>query len=179
MRALPSSEYFKLIYLNMNTPKLLLLLLSLIALFLAGPVSDLFAIRTGEPLPEVVLPSLDGGYISLSNLEGRVIVLNFWAAWCAPCSKEIGALNGLARVYKNDIAVIGITNDDPRTIRDFIRLQPIAYPVLLDSQSNIHKRFEVLEIPATFIVDRGGVLRKKYSGPVDIGELGAVIESLL
>jgi len=160
----------------MNTRKSLLFLsFALIFLCLAA---DSLALEAGDPLPEVVLRSLSGEYTSVSFFKGRIIIINFWATWCPPCKKEIAVLNDIARAYRKDVAVFGLSNEDPITIRNFTRLQPVEYPVLLDGESNIHKRFGVLQIPATFIVDRAGVVRKKHSGPLDFTEIRKTIESL-
>ncbi len=126
----------------------------------------------GERAAEFNLPSSDGKTLKLSDLEGKVVVLDFWATWCPPCRKEIPGFVDLQTKYKDrDVVVVGISVDqswDP--IRPFMTSYRMNYPVVLGNQDLV-KQYNVLEgIPTTFVLDRDGIIRARHVGyrPPDV-----------
>jgi cytochrome c biogenesis protein CcmG/thiol:disulfide interchange protein DsbE len=153
---------------------LLVLCLAVVLIALARPS---LALEAGQPLPDIVLRSVDGGYISLSSFKGKIVVINFWATWSPPCRNEVLVLNAIARQYRN-VEIFAITNEGAQAVRDFMRQQSINYTVLLDSESSVYRRLGISQIPVTFLVDKTGTVKKKYSGPVDLADLKTAIDGL-
>jgi peroxiredoxin len=95
----------------------------------------------------------------LSDLRGHVVIVNFWAIWCPPCRKEIPDLENLYRRFAGQgLVVLGISDEEAPKIDDFLKIHPIAYPVLLDSDRVVNRLFSIHGIPKSFVYDRSGKL---------------------
>lgn len=107
---------------------------------------------------------LDGKVWTADELEGRVVLLDFWATWCAPCLAELPNLRQLAKRHpSDDLVILGITLDtlDRRRLRSFLRRHDITWPQVHQPQGvdgEIARRFNVEAVPSTFLVDRAGRL---------------------
>ena len=124
-----------------------------------------------QPAPDFTLTSLDGERYTLSKLRGKVVLVNFWATWCAPCRQEIPDLSRLHTRYKDrDFMVLGISMDEisPKKIQKFARNYKISYPVLHGPQSELGKISKsyggIQAIPTTFLIDKQGNIRARYIG---------------
>lgn len=128
--------------------------------------------------PDFTLVSLEGDRITLSDLRGSVILLNFWATWCGPCIMEIPDLNRLQEKYQDKgLEVIGITltSGSPEIISIFAEDQGMNYKVLTDimgSETEIVTNMygqatgaPITGVPTSFIIDRDGYIVKTYIGP--------------
>tara|TARA_Y100001968_G_C19220300_1_gene649382 strand:+ start:239 stop:826 length:588 start_codon:yes stop_codon:yes gene_type:complete len=128
--------------------------------------------------PDFTLADLEGNKISLNQLKGKVILLNFWGTWCGPCRKEIPDFIKLVDKYKDDgLEIVGITltSGPPKNIDAFAKNWGINYTLLTDIEGNetqvvtsIYGRAigrPITGIPTTFLIDRDGIIRKKYVGP--------------
>jgi thiol-disulfide isomerase/thioredoxin len=124
----------------------------------------------GQPAPAYRTVSLAGDSVSLSQKRGRVILLNVWATWCHPCRDEIPILQGLHERYATrGLDLIGVSVDahgEEDTIREFARDFKMTYPVWLDPDERVQSTFLAIGVPATFLIDRQGVLRWRHVGPV-------------
>lgn len=109
-------------------------------------------IRVGGVIPSFSLPSLDGGTFESSNLEGQVVILNFWATWCGPCVREIPTLKSFSG--NDSVAVVSIALDDEgtRVVRPFVERYGIDYPVLMGDGA-LFDRFNGYAIPYTLVLD--------------------------
>ena len=121
------------------------------------------AVKSGErpqaPGSAVRLPTLDGStQRSLSQLRGRVVVLNFWASWCGPCEAEAPVLERAQQQLARDGGtVLGVTyKDDADASRDFIRRYKITYPSLRDDKLALAPKFGTTKLPETFVLDKDG-----------------------
>jgi len=108
--------------------------------------------------------------LSLEDLRGQVVLLNFWATWCAPCRHETPFLQQLYldRSSKG-LEIVGVsmdTRDAWDDVADFVEEYGVTYPILVDPQMRGMDAYRVLGLPATFLVDREGVLRWMRFGPV-------------
>jgi peroxiredoxin len=117
--------------------------------------------------PAFELPDLAGGKVKLSDLKGKVVVLDFWATWCGPCIKEIP---DYAEFWKKNrprgVEVVGVVCDsgEPDEIQDFVREYRIPYRQLLGDEE-VQAAFGALQgFPTTFVIDGQGVIRKKMLG---------------
>lgn len=141
--------------------------------------------RAGEiaiPAPDVRFRTLEGDSVSLSDYRGRVVVLNFWGTWCPPCRREIPHLVDLHdAIESRGGTVIGIAVDSgtPQDIRDFARDFGVDYPVWISTTPVVVDRFPVMGFPTTLLIDRGGVVRKKFLGPQTEQRLLEELEGLL
>lgn len=139
-----------------------------------------------SPLPGTAaaafeLETLDGESLRLSDLRGKVVVLNFWASWCLACEAEHPYLVEAQREYaNNDVQLIGIVYQDSRAnaIR-YTRRMGGTWPNLMDSGSRVAIEYGVYGVPETFFIDRDGVIAFKQIGPVNRNILGAWIPKLL
>lgn len=112
----------------------------------------------GVKVPAMVLTDLDGSEISLSQLRGKRVVLNFWATWCPPCKKEIPHLIQLQDEYENDVVIIGISHEATEIQKPFAEEHGINY-VLGTVEDLPEPFFSVHSIPTTFFIDRNGVIQ--------------------
>jgi thiol-disulfide isomerase/thioredoxin len=124
--------------------------------------------RPAEPTAALDLELLDltGQPVRLHNLRGRVVLLNFWATWCAPCREEMPALETLAREFgPRGLAVVGVNFKEPKPqVQAFMRDNGLGFPTLLDVEGEVAKRYQVFALPVTFVVDRRGMLAGSVLG---------------
>lgn len=117
------------------------------------------------PAPDFLLATLDGTPVSLRDYSGKVLILDFWASWCAPCKREIPDFIDLQRAYGGDgLQVVGIALDDEEPIRDFAAKAGINYPVLIGNQHVANLYGGIIGIPTTFIIDARGTIVARYEG---------------
>ena len=103
------------------------------------------------------LLDLSGKAWTLKDLEGKVVMLNFWATWCSPCRKEMPDLEMLYKQFEREgVIILGVSDDDPDKVREFVQKQGTTYPVLLDPGSKVNHLFHIEGIPKTFVYDRTG-----------------------
>lgn len=142
-------------------------------------------VAIGAPLPEYRSVSLAGDSVSLSQLRGKVVVLNVWATWCHPCRREIPELVAIDSQYRSrGLETIGVsvdTDGSDDAIRDFMKEFAMRYPVWRDPDERISAQYLIVGVPATFLVDREGILRWRLTGPIAPGDttLRAAIERAL
>ena len=128
--------------------------------------------------PDFSLADLDGNTVTLEQMRGRVVLLNFWGTWCGPCRKEIPDFINLMKKYNQDgLEIIGVTltSGPPENIKAFADKWGINYKLLTDIKGNETQTVTALYgqatgkritgIPTTFIIDREGIIQKRYVGP--------------
>jgi peroxiredoxin len=127
----------------------------------------------------------DGAAVSLEDFADKLVVLNFWATWCTPCTVEMPSLEGLWREYgRHGLVVIGVSVDRgaPRAVLEpYIRHHGLTFPILLDPDSRAAGAWRVTGIPATFLVRPGGEVAGMAAGAREwnSAEMRALIETLL
>lgn len=121
-----------------------------------------------RPAPDFRLAAPDGSVMQLSDLAGKVVLLNFWATWCQPCRAEMPDLQALHRDYgqRHDFTVVGVNfQEDAATVESFARSFRIAFPLLLDRDGQVAgDRYHVRTLPTSFIIDRDGNIRDVWTG---------------
>ncbi len=116
--------------------------------------------------PDFTLQTLDGQEIALSKLKGKVILLDFWATWCAPCRESIPHLIQLYKANQKDgLEVIGMNMDrgDTDTVRHFVKSMDIPYPIAITSQ-DVERSYGVTGLPTTILIDKDGKIRERMVG---------------
>jgi peroxiredoxin len=125
----------------------------------------------GMAAPDFSLPDLEGKTVRLSDYRGKVVFVNFWATWCKPCKEEMPSMEILWDNFKSeDFVMLAISMDRVTTKKDippFIESMKLTFPILTDSWGQTDKRYKLMGVPETYIIDQNGVLREKVIGPRD------------
>lgn len=129
------------------------------------------------PLParaaDVTLTDLSGSRFKTSDFKGKVLLVNFWAAWCAPCREEVPQFEALQTRYGSQgLQIIGISIEDVESeLRDFCRKNNVNYPVVPGDAKIADAFGGVLGLPTTLLIGRDGRIYKKYAGATDFATL--------
>lgn len=122
-------------------------------------MAKLEADDNGRQHANFTLTDLQGKTWTLSELRGKVVLVNFWATWCPPCRKEMPDLEALYNRFKGEgLVVLAISDEDAAKVRPFIAEREVTYPILLDPGRKVNDLFQVEGIPKTFVYDREGKL---------------------
>jgi len=123
-------------------------------------------IHTGAPAPLFQLNSNNGKPLSLADLKGRIVLVNFWASWCGPCRKEMPLLEQLNRQYRSKgVTLVGVNVEpDSAAATDWLKATPVSFPILFDVDSKVSKLYQVEGMPNTVILDRKGNVRYIHRG---------------
>ena len=140
------------------------------------------SLSRGDSLPAISLPDADGKIWSNSDLEGKVVLLNFWATWCAPCRKEMPYFDEAQKKYgESGFTVVAISVDRKgwEVVRPYLdELQP-TYPVLLADDGTTESFGKITSLPTTFFVHRNGTIHSRHVGSMTKSHIMKDIESLL
>jgi len=154
----------------------------LVLLMLLVPRGEAEAVpQVGSPAPDFEIPALDGGTVRLSDLRGRPVVINFWATWCPPCRKEMPDFQDVYDRYKADGLQFYAINvgESQVTVRDFTGRLGIDLPILIDSNEEAQTAYNILPIPATFFIDRDGVVRAVYQYQMSRAQIEIEVQRLM
>ncbi|MEW5788586.1 MAG: TlpA disulfide reductase family protein [Pseudomonadota bacterium] len=136
-----------------------------------------------RPAPALSLPALGGGALGLEQLRGKVVLVNFWAVWCPPCRKEMPSMARLAdKLAGKPFAILGVNvGESPEEIRGFLAKVPVNFPIVMDSEGQQLKAWQVFAFPTSYVLDRKGNIRMGLFGSVewDAPEVVARLEALL
>jgi len=161
---------------------ILVIILAFLALLTYGQIRKGISQPKSGPAPDFTLTLFDGGEITLSDLRGRPVILNFWASWCDPCKDEAPLLEAAWRRYKDQgLMVIGVDYlDQEPQARAYLEEFQITYPNGPDLGSRIARRYFIRGVPETFFIDPNGEIRSFKEGPfVDMAELEARIQEIM
>jgi len=134
----------------------------------------------GHPAPLFTLPTWAGDDIALADLHGRPVVLNFWASWCGPCRAEMPELQRLhERLGDAGVVVLGVNQgESPETAGAFLQALNLDFPVALDQRTGVSQQYLVNSLPTTFFIDRDGVIRSTFIGPMSDAVLAQNLRSI-
>jgi len=108
---------------------------------------------------DFTLEDLSGKQWSLKDLRGKVVLVNFWATWCPPCRREMPTLDSIYKRFGDrGLVVLGISDEDAKTLNSYLAEHSVAYPVLMDEGRKVNELFRVDGIPRTYVYDRTGTL---------------------
>ena len=147
-------------------------------------------LREGDTVPNITLQDLEGNRVSLEDLSGRAVVLNFWATWCPPCRREMPILDGVNNSYDaRGVTVIGIDVGEPApVVKRYVESIRVNYPIWVDAASSraefddtraLFNRFGGVGFPTTVFIDAEGEIRAKHVGELSRGLLQSRIEAML
>jgi cytochrome c biogenesis protein CcmG/thiol:disulfide interchange protein DsbE len=146
--------------------KLFVLGLCIVGLFL---LSRCGREQTESPFgsaPDFTVKTLEGREITLSQLKGKVVLLDFWATWCAPCKESIPHLIQLYKNYQQhgfELVGMNVDKGDKEVVRRFVMSMDIPYPIV-DTPEDVVRSYRVTGIPATFLIDKQGKIRERMAG---------------
>lgn len=128
-----------------------------------------YDVQPDDRAPGFSLVGDQGAGVSLSDYEGKVVLLNFWATWCPPCVSEMPSLNAAYERFRNDgFVVLGISVDeDADEYRDFLRTSGVTFPTARDPERTVSSRYGTMKYPESYLISREGRVLKKYVGPED------------
>ncbi len=156
------------------------LLLSFLGLFLALPTA------MAETAPDFALRDTNNQEVRLSELQGKVVILNFWATWCGPCQVEMPHLEAMYKKYKaNGLEVVAVSADDARSasrVKPMVKSKGYTFTVLLDKETEVVAQYNPRkELPYTVIIDQKGNVFYRHAGYTagDEHKLEAKVKELL
>ncbi len=122
--------------------------------------------EVGKLAPDFKLQNLDGQSISLSDLQGKPVLLNFWATWCPPCRAEMPYIQQIYEEWSDkglEVLAIDIGESSSK-VKEFLQSQGLSIPVLLDTEKNVAQEYNITGIPTTFFIDKDGIIQEKVIG---------------
>ena len=154
-----------------------------------SPVEAVTARSNRPPLPQVgfaapdfTLETLEGETISLSELRGQAVLVNFWATWCPPCRAEMPAIQRVYDRYRDrgfTVLAVNLQEGEGQTAA-FVEEMELTFPILLDREASVFARYRVMGLPSTFFVDRSGIIREvTIGGPMTEAFIESQVSGLL
>jgi cytochrome c biogenesis protein CcmG, thiol:disulfide interchange protein DsbE len=140
--------------------------------------------REGFSAPDFTLETLDGEQISLSDLHGQVVLVNFWASWCPPCRAEMPAIESVYRSYEGlglEVLAVNTANqDDVASAAAFVQELGLSFPIPLDHTGAVSASYNLHGLPSSYFIDRQGVIRSVVvGGPMSEALVQSRVEDLL
>jgi cytochrome c biogenesis protein CcmG, thiol:disulfide interchange protein DsbE len=140
--------------------------------------------QVGFLAPGLTLTDLNGQSVSLSDHQGQVVLLNFWASWCPPCRAEMPAIQQVYQSYQDQglvvLAVDATYQDAPASVRTFLGSFEHSFTILRDERAEANRLYAVNSLPTTFFIGRDGVIRDLVvGGPMTLAGLSARVQALL
>lgn len=122
----------------------------------------------GDAAPDFTTALADGSTFTLSEHQGKVVLLNFWATWCGPCVREMPAFEKLHTEYGEDAVILAVNClEDTGTVDAFIEENGYTFPIAYDTEGSVSMRYPTQGIPYTLVIDGEGIIQKIYVGAAD------------
>lgn len=132
----------------------------------------------GKPAPDFQFQTPEGQPSSLSDFQGKPVLVNFWATWCSPCVREMPYLQQIYEERQGKgLVLLGINiQESPSQVTEFMQARGLSFPVLLDTEGEATQRYNIQYIPSTFFIDKDGIIQEIKIGSF---QSKAEIESIL
>lgn len=146
--------------------------------FLCGATA---ATKVGDVAPDFARADLAGRQVRLADYRGKLVLLNFWATWCAPCRKEMPLFSRWQRDYgAQGLQVVGVSmDDDVRSVKQLLAQRPVQYPIVMGDAKLGEEFGGVLGLPLSFLIDAQGRIVSRYQGENDLARMEAKLKELL
>jgi len=127
-------------------------------------------VGVGDSAPEFRVKTENGAVVTPTNFGGKVLILNFWASWCAPCVQEIPSLNQIQKMFASQgLVVLGVNVDSKEELyRKMLQRFQVTFQTVRDPQENINYQYGTYKVPESYIIDRNGKVLQKYAGLPDV-----------
>ena len=135
------------------------------------------SVSVGDLAPDFQLEDTKGNKVTLSDLRGKVVLVNFWATWCPPCIEEMPSMERLNEVIAGDDFVMLAVNAEENgrsVVPAFLEKNPYTFPILYDDKGVVQKRYGVFKFPESFIIKKDGTVAEKIIGPLDWSSLKTI-----
>lgn len=118
------------------------------------------------PMSQTALPSLEGGELSLDDLKGQVVLVDFWASWCGPCRESFPWMNSVQQRYGDDgLVIVGVNLDqESSAARAFLQQVPANFTIVFDSAARLPEAYGLMGMPSSYLLDRQGRIRATHTG---------------
>lgn len=160
-----------------------LFLFLMVALVACGGTqgATLRGVNEGNQTRDFTLEALDGTQVSLSDFQGDVVLINFWATWCAPCRAEVPDLQSAYEARRGEgFVVLGVNVEESRAaVEPFVSEFGMTYPVLLDERGDVLKMYRAIGLPMSIVVDREGLIQARHIGYLSADQLEDYLEQVL
>jgi len=127
------------------------------------------AASVGNLAPDFALENMQGEKVTLSQLRGKVVIVNFWATWCPPCKAEMPSMEVLHKTFESEglvLLAVNVEENGRAQVEKFLKESPYSFPILLDNKAEVQKLYGVYQFPESFIIDRNGMIVRKVIGAV-------------
>jgi peroxiredoxin len=140
--------------------------LALAGLLLAQGCTVAAAAMAGNPAPDFTLTDIDGNTVRLRDFRGKVVFINFWTTWCPSCRAEMPEIEAFRQQHEgDDVVILGIDlGETAEEVRGYVESQGFGWTFLLDRDGTVAKAYGVKTIPASFFIDRKGIIRATVVG---------------
>lgn len=140
--------------------------------------------KEGSKAPDFSLKNSQGDSLSISQYNNQVILINFWATWCAPCVSEMASLDRLYQKYKDRgfvVLAISVDEDGWKPIDEFLKKIPVTFPILLDLDYKVADLYGTYRVPESYLIDKKGNIAEKILGAQewDSPEMSSKLEKIL
>ena len=153
-------------------------LLAAAALFAASGAAQAKPLKAGDVAPDFTLKLIDGSTVTLAELRGQVVVLNFWATWCVPCRKELPLLDTYYKLQQpHGLRVYAVTTED--SLQPY-QLKPLFKAMTIQPVRSLKGPYQVMTgVPTNYVIDRSGRIRYAKAGAFELDALNDVLVPLL
>lgn len=148
----------------------MLLLASLGAAAFDAAGGPLLPVKNPVPADVFTVRDLSGKLVSLGDFKGKVVLLNFWATWCAPCAKEMPSMERLYQAYgAKGLVIVGMSVDTgaPHDVKAFAQKLKVTFPILHDRDSIVSRHYSIPGVPVSYLIDRKGRVAYRVLGEYD------------
>jgi len=141
-------------------------MVAMLALFCFALYSSLHetVVNAGDKAPDFTVTADSGKTFTVHNFNGKLLLLNFWATWCAPCVEEVPSLNQLARqLGPQGLVVLGVSVDkDPNAYKNFLQHFPVSFQTARDPDEKVNLKYGTIQFPESYLIDRDGKVVEKF-----------------
>lgn len=130
------------------------------------PVENYPGPNVGDKAIDFKLDTLSGESVTLSELKGKKVVLNFWATWCPPCKEEMPIMQEFYTKNGKDVEILAINIDPQYNVKEYQKAMGLTFPILLDKDDKINTAYDILTVPTTYIINEQGIITHKQIGAI-------------